>query len=761
MPNEPTRYVWSNQHELWYSEVYVVSYGSGQWNFGQWMPLGWQPPSQQAFPETPESARDSRFGTSPFTGIEQSTYAGRASAGGQAQHSTQGRQHQYRPLAQPVFHSNSSAYAGPSYSKRPSTATASNVPNYAVHPSTSVQGGAVHSLDPRNSSIPRNKLDPAYKQKHKDFFTEGKIFSVVLNETAGSNAVAANATNDYNSTNSLKSVRWDGNVVWTNIRRFVVVRQRREFCFACPIFTYGGRATTKQGVQPAEHSIAYSWGQQPQHLSGEAIMKKAAIPVVMMPGEKPLHVASRINFGVHHPIHYDIQVKEIGYVPADSITNLIGNWKEEDIPDVLNKQSTAITELAEAGEEIYDPYAYHSEDNPEGYDADISPHSYHPDYNPYGYHAKINRYAFHPAFNTFGFHHLHAPDCYHPTQNPQGYHAKANIHGYHPVSNAYGFHDSKSPDCYHPTLNPDGYNVNINPHGFHPAWNPYGYHKDKSPETYHPKRNPQGYHHEHNPRGYHPTSSPYAYSKARNPHAFHKRDNPRGYHPSTNPHTYHPVHNQHLYHSKADPDEYDQKYNENMVHPEITAQGSDDGSEYWYGSRLGDVQSSPSGGLYMPTQPDLNPPSLVPRSGEGFRQLGGEVTRLPGTLPPVVPPPASIYRLPQGDQMQAESVVSSSFEDLPNQDPAEVTRLKVRPLVHPPPPPPSSVNLAAPMTPWGDPGSATGGSLGNNPNVSFEWDPTHERYFRKRHNDANGQWEVDWMPYEFAPQESGGSGSRT
>jgi hypothetical protein len=100
-----------------------------------------------------------------------------------------------------------------------------------------------------------------------------------------------------------------------------------------PIFTYSGRATTKPGVRAAEHGIAYSWGQKPQLVDGETGISKSAVAVVMSPSEPPLHWASRVYYGIHHPIQYNVKVKEVGYVPATHIPTLIGNWKEEEYPE--------------------------------------------------------------------------------------------------------------------------------------------------------------------------------------------------------------------------------------------------------------------------------------------------------------------------------------------------------------------------------------------------------------------------------------------
>jgi hypothetical protein len=53
----------------------------------------------------------------------------------------------------------------------------------------------------------------------------------MMNETAGSTRKTPSAV-DYNTSTSINQVKYLDNFVYTNVRRFVVVRQKHEFCFA-------------------------------------------------------------------------------------------------------------------------------------------------------------------------------------------------------------------------------------------------------------------------------------------------------------------------------------------------------------------------------------------------------------------------------------------------------------------------------------------------------------------------------------------------
>jgi hypothetical protein len=111
--------------------------------------------------------------------------------------------------------------------------------------------------------------------------------------------------------------------------------------FDSPIFSYGNRGTTKHGVIPDEHAIAYSLGTQPQLVHGEAPLVKAPIPIVMDTGIASLAAASRIYFAIHHPIQYNVKVKSLGYVHPDYLPTFLGYWNQENFD---SKQDPEVTQ---------------------------------------------------------------------------------------------------------------------------------------------------------------------------------------------------------------------------------------------------------------------------------------------------------------------------------------------------------------------------------------------------------------------------------
>jgi hypothetical protein len=66
---------------------------------------------------------------------------------------------------------------------------------------------------------------------------------------------------------------------------------------------------------------------------GEETLKKQPIPVHMAKGQVSLPLASRIYFGIIHPIQYNVKVREIGHVPADHVPALLQSWQDENQED--------------------------------------------------------------------------------------------------------------------------------------------------------------------------------------------------------------------------------------------------------------------------------------------------------------------------------------------------------------------------------------------------------------------------------------------
>jgi hypothetical protein len=63
------------------------------------------------------------------------------------------------------------------------------------------------------------------------------------------------------------------------------------------------------------------------------------------------HKTNRIYYGIHHPIQYNVKVKDVGQVLPHHVPNLIGNWKAEDESEM--RQTAEVIATAEKPELPY------------------------------------------------------------------------------------------------------------------------------------------------------------------------------------------------------------------------------------------------------------------------------------------------------------------------------------------------------------------------------------------------------------------------
>ena len=120
-----------------------------------------------------------------------------------------------------------------------------------------------------------------------------------------------------------------GGQAFAKLRRFIVVRpQPRDYYSKCiQISTYGGRATTKKGLNQSEHTIVYTGEQAPARIRGETKLLLHPVNVIPVNQEMRLDPLSRVNLGETYPVEHNVKVKEIGRVNPAHLKRLIGYWK--------------------------------------------------------------------------------------------------------------------------------------------------------------------------------------------------------------------------------------------------------------------------------------------------------------------------------------------------------------------------------------------------------------------------------------------------
>jgi len=160
----------------------------------------------------------------------------------------------------------------------------------------------------------------------------GRVFSVLWHEGLSETAKAPNTSRDtYISKNGPVSVGRFGEMIYSTVRRMVVVREGKGFCVCIQINTYAGRGLNKfrnsnEDVQA--HSIIYMDDTRPAWLLGEPRSKKNHIAVRKAGQEHRLDPGSRLCYARPHTVEHTIKSMNVGYV--------LGSLEEGCLRDLLD-----------------------------------------------------------------------------------------------------------------------------------------------------------------------------------------------------------------------------------------------------------------------------------------------------------------------------------------------------------------------------------------------------------------------------------------
>jgi hypothetical protein len=151
-----------------------------------------------------------------------------------------------------------------------------------------------------------------------------QVFKMLWTEPAGQ----VNPGKTRNSTH-FSTVRF-GQTAFSEIRRFVVVRNKGEFsqcmyvslpwhvfcidltdCIS-PIQTYRGQGAAKPGLRMSDHGVIHTTLAAPNLLLGEALTKYS-IQVQSTEGEY-LEPESRVNYGKAYAVEHNVKVLDVGMV---------------------------------------------------------------------------------------------------------------------------------------------------------------------------------------------------------------------------------------------------------------------------------------------------------------------------------------------------------------------------------------------------------------------------------------------------------------
>ncbi|OQN98506.1 hypothetical protein B0A48_15767 [Cryoendolithus antarcticus] len=169
-------------------------------------------------------------------------------------------------------------------------------------------------------------LNEEYKvQNHpRSFYVTGKVFMTLWAEPARANSTKSNSGE---ISDSVVTEGPNGELIFSKVRRFVVIRTGDRSCSALPIVTYTSAKALAPGYLASEHGIIYS-GERPideaRHLPG---LLPQAVRVQLDNPSARLDTQTLVDYSAVHTIDHDLKVKSLGRIDDDSTEALLKQWK--------------------------------------------------------------------------------------------------------------------------------------------------------------------------------------------------------------------------------------------------------------------------------------------------------------------------------------------------------------------------------------------------------------------------------------------------
>ncbi|EXJ66525.1 uncharacterized protein A1O5_10194 [Cladophialophora psammophila CBS 110553] len=180
----------------------------------------------------------------------------------------------------------------------------------------------------------KDELDLGYHKKDSKWYTVGRVFTMLWH----ANATGVGHTEDTGFT----SLGPYNQKIYSQIRRFAVIKQGHGFSWAIPINTYHGKGISRDSFDEEDrqaHAIIYMEDTKPESLPGESVMFKNPIMVDKTSEDKKLNPASRIRFDKVFTIEHNVRVKNVGKISAASMPYFRLYWQEQ-LAEFLKTQAT-------------------------------------------------------------------------------------------------------------------------------------------------------------------------------------------------------------------------------------------------------------------------------------------------------------------------------------------------------------------------------------------------------------------------------------
>ena len=152
----------------------------------------------------------------------------------------------------------------------------------------------------------------------------GRVFKTLWTEPAGGTTTAMD-TRFYKETSY-------GELSFTKMRRFVVVRKRLHSCLCLAIYTYSGQGATKSNVRPQDHALVYTHGSEEPTPLPEEQSKKGAFPIIVEEPTETIDPMSRLDFSRIYTVEHNVKVLKIGRISPEHHERLEKYFVESIVP---------------------------------------------------------------------------------------------------------------------------------------------------------------------------------------------------------------------------------------------------------------------------------------------------------------------------------------------------------------------------------------------------------------------------------------------
>ncbi|PVH81048.1 hypothetical protein DL98DRAFT_357803, partial [Cadophora sp. DSE1049] len=140
------------------------------------------------------------------------------------------------------------------------------------------------------------------------FYKIGRVVKTLWSEPAGGTAKDMDKS-------FYSKVGFD-ELVFTKIRRFVVVREKTHSCLCLPLYTYGGQGVAKPDVRAQDHvAVRICTTDRPSTpRSTDEDTQKTPLGIIVEDSEERIDPMTRINFGQVFTIQHNLKVAKVGRI---------------------------------------------------------------------------------------------------------------------------------------------------------------------------------------------------------------------------------------------------------------------------------------------------------------------------------------------------------------------------------------------------------------------------------------------------------------